>query len=845
MTTYFRHLAIFTLGAFFIFSCKKENKELHPIPTETTIKYDMEDGSLRDVKKEWFNMIHQSDPSVDWQIIERENAIEKYNTSRDLAAKGGGSDIIANGKLKGEWNEIGSRNQAGSVFATAYNKAEDKIFTISAGGQLWKGKSDGSQWNVQNEFLTFDVRYLPFFESEMSTRLVSSIRGIPYFSDDDGVSWSKATGISSSAVQPIQKWAQTPENQEIFILHKNTYWDNLTLYVSKDQGESYEFLNNFATSDTRNFGLCSPHNSEEVYLMEQVSASASIIHKWNREIGEFQIIETDSPLSFGNNGRGNLIGTKDSDNNISLYVYNEHNEFYKSIDEGATWELQSTLPSRPWNVGVFVSKSDPLKMIYGEVNAFRSSDGGKSWFLINEWWEYYGDVENKMHADMMYFNEFEDRDGNPFLLCSNHGGIYKSTDSGFNNKNISLSGLNVGQYYSVRSMPGQNIVILAGSQDQGFQRTIRVDNTKVSDFEQVISGDYGHIVFTENGQRLWTVYPGGWVTYYNDPLGGGYIGDYTVESDNESVWIPPIVAGPIASENTVYMAGGNKDGGAGSHLIKLTANTFGNIDATQSDFDFKAASGGEISAIAFSPFDPNVIYVATTNGYFYVSNDNGDSFDRKIVNVPGAHYLYGACIYPSKIDPNTIYLSGSGYSTAGVLKSTDGGETWSPMIDGLPSTLTFGLVSTSDERYIFAATESGPYVYVVEDELWYEMAGTSAPTSRYWSLEILEDDRTIRYGTYGRGIWDFVIEETISSVSEELVADIKIFPNPASDFLQIEVDSKYNHVNYRILNLQGQEQTAGKLNNNVKVDISQLTTGNYVLVLETEGLRTSKKFVKI
>jgi hypothetical protein len=845
MKNFIRHSALFIICISLLFSCKKENKILTPIPTDTIIKYDMEDGSLRDVKKAWLDMIHQSSPEVDWKITERDNALEKYNNSKKLATKGSGSEVIANGKLNGEWKEIGSRNQAGSVFATAYNKVTDHVFTISAGGQLWKGKSDGSQWDVQNEFLNFDESFLPYFESGDKTRLVSSIRGLPYFSDDDGVNWTTATGIVMDSRQDIRKWAQTADNEEIFILHKSGYWDNLDIYLSVDKGESYTYLRSFGTHDLNNFGLCSPHHSEDVYLIEQVEANVSQLHKWNRALGAFETIQVASPIGYGNSGRANLVGTADENGVTSLYTFNEDNEFYKSIDEGATWELQSTLSSRPWDVGVFISKSNPQNMLYGDINAYRSNDGGKNWFLVNEWWEYYGDVENKLHADMMYFNEFEDIDGKPFILTSNHGGISKSFNGGITNKNISLSGLNVSQYYSVRSMPDQNIVIFAGSQDQGFQRTIRADDTQVSDFEQAISGDYGHIVFTGNGQHLWTVYPGGWVTYYTNPMGGSIVGDFTLESDDESVWIPPIVAGPIASENTVYMAGGNKDGGSGSHLIKLSADINGAMTVTQSDFDFKSDSGGEISAIAFSPFDPNTIYISTTNGVFYISNDNGSTYERKNVNVPGAHYLYGACILPSEIDPNVIYFSGSGYSVAGVLKSTDGGESWNAMTNGLPSTLTFGLVASEDERYIFAATESGPFVYAAEDDLWYDMAGTSAPSSRYWSLEMLDDKKTIRYGTYGRGIWDFSFEEIISSVSEALAADIKIMPNPVVDMLSVEMEQNYEQVNYSIVNWTGQIVLSGNISSFANLNISHLTAGTYVLLIETEGLKASKKFVKI
>ena len=62
--------------------------------------------------------------------------------------------------------------------------------------------------------------------------------------------------------------------------------------------------------------------------------------------------------------------------------------------------------------------------------------------------------------------------------------------------------------------------------------------------------------------------------------------------------------------------------------------------------------------------------------------------------------------------------------------------------------------------YYFAATELGPYVYLSEEEVWVDLAGISAPDQTYWSVEFIPQLNTARFGTYGRGIWDFIIEES-------------------------------------------------------------------------------------
>ena len=81
------------------------------------------------------------------------------------------------------------------------------------------------------------------------------------------------------------------------------------------------------------------------------------------------------------------------------------------------------------------------------------------------------------------------------------------------------------------------------------------------------------------------------------------------------------------------------------------------------------------------------------------------------------------------------------------------------MNNGLPNTLVFQLAGTSDDGLLFAATEVGPYGYSSNENEWFLLSGISAPDQTYWSIDYIPDINTARFGTYGRGIWDFVIDD--------------------------------------------------------------------------------------
>ncbi|NRA50881.1 MAG: T9SS type A sorting domain-containing protein, partial [Phaeodactylibacter sp.] len=285
-----------------------------------------------------------------------------------------------------------------------------------------------------------------------------------------------------------------------------------------------------------------------------------------------------------------------------------------------------------------------------------------------------------------------------------------------------------------------------------------------------------------------------------------------------------------------FMAGGNIDGGPGSYLIRLDPSSNG-VSATQIDFDFAAASGdGELSAMEASPLDYNRWYAATTNGRFFSSNEAGYTWEQTLNFIPEGHYLYGQTIYASTQSVDKVYLGGSGYSNPPVYVSTDGGQNFSEMSEGLPSTLVFEIAGTPDEAYLFAATEAGPYVFVSEEERWYYLGGECAPAQTYWSVEYLPESNTARFGTYGRGIWDFELAPAVAQSDQPISTEgLNIAPNPATDQFTANLPEGIWEV--QLVNNNGQTVlNQAKASGSVEWVVSNLPGGTYYFIAKsTEG----------
>ncbi len=95
------------------------------------------------------------------------------------------------------------------------------------------------------------------------------------------------------------------------------------------------------------------------------------------------------------------------------------------------------------------------------------------------------------------------------------------------------------------------------------------------------------------------------------------------------------------------------------------------------------------------------------------------------------------------------------------------------------------------------------------------------------------------------------VSEDLTSVSNntEAFPSIKLYPNPAVDFLQLDLGKQINTpVDVRIYTLEGrlaEKNTVTPENGKtLQIEVSGLATGVYFITLETEGNITTRRFVK-
>jgi len=829
-----KKLIAILLSALSLSSCSEVKEQKLATETEVIPRPTDPRKERKKIKQAFFENMHSAEEGFNWKEHNKKLRWKKYEEKKQT---------ITELPIEGFWEERGSVNQAGRIHTAELDTINNLLYCASSGGNIWRGTPDGDNWESLNDQLKFyNIKMLKMIQNDSLNRLVvSSGSSEFYYTDDEGDSWNQSTGLEGTIDWGyIRKSVVMNDSlQTVYVL--TSEWDDAAwgsvarLYRSQNQGESFELLKQY-NSEVSRVDLWAPyHNSDTLFVLMNKSIQ-TLAQNQDSPIQRATISSTSSGYSL-------LTGCATEDA-TTLYAYINH-QLHRSDDNGYTWSFISQLEDSPFfSMSFNASITNPDHVYFGAVECHVSYDGGENWETVNNWGAYYSNPMMYLHADIPNIKAVLDAEGNELTYVSTDGGLFVSQNNLNTVYNKSLQGLNVSQYYSVYTNKNNTNYIYAGSQDQGFQRTDDGDEEGDLNFQQVISGDYGHIVSADGGASLWTVYPG-FAHYYADAQFGNAIGTWDFPSGATELWIPPLMAHPTDG-NTVYLAGGHLSG-LGSHILQLTYN--GGISDSQLDFNFKTASGGGyITAMAISPINMDYWYVLTNNGKFFSSTDYGETW-TKTDNFTGPenHYFYGSSIIASKIELGKVYIAGSGYSNPGVYMTDNNGESFIALQGGLPSTMIYDIAATLGDEFIFAATELGPYVYIAEENQWEDLAGEIAPDQKYWTVEFVDEIKTARFGTYGRGIWDFNLEEETSSLSsdENNRHDFNIYPNPATDNITIELNLN-KQAQIEIYNTQGSlvAKYSTKGENDYNIDLSQLAKGTYICKIQNEDVLMTKSFIK-
>jgi len=166
-------------------------------------------------------------------------------------------------------------------------------------------------------------------------------------------------------------------------------------------------------------------------------------------------------------------------------------------------------------------------------------------------------------------------------------------------------------------------------------------------------------------------------------------------------------------------------------------------------------------------------------------------------------------------------------------------DTWEKLI---PLSTDLGSIrgSVALNSTIYISTNKGVFYSTDNAETWIEHNG-GLPNLDCTSIAIHND--SLFTGTYGNGVFKrHIASEELTNEIFDSINDIHVYPNPASDYINIWSDKSTNNVVVRVFDLMGKEVLPPSFDSCV-IDIQSLLSGTYILSFEINNQYSSQKLI--
>jgi len=713
-----------------------------------------------------------------------------------------------------DWNATTSWNPGvGRITGIAIdqNNSDHMIVGANTGG-VWKTIDGGENWMPLGDYFSnLRVYSVTIHPTNSDHYFFGSTNGLIYHSLDAGATWNLLGDMGSSSVNKILIHPTDPSI--IFATSQNG-----GIRKSSDGGLNWVA----AVTDSQGYDIeFKPNNPNVVY------ATGTNFH-----------VSYNGGESFSTNvtfeSAPKMIGVSPSDENVIYVLEASGGSFggiYKSVNAGFTFsELDhegrnyfgydtagfDSGGQAPRDMDIAVNPEDANEVHIAGVLTWKSTDGGENFSCTSDWVP--GNAENAnigyCHADvdLLLFN-------GTTLFAGTDGGIFKAEDTA----NVTAeyyedltAGLGIRQLYKIGITQTPEVIITAGSQDNGSSFYSEAEGWK----DWIGADGMEGFIDKDNSSKMFGMIQFGGV--YRTFNGGQTTSGISIPSQGN--WVTPFEQDPILTD-VIYI---------GLNRVYKSVASGNNWTAISQEL------GGNLNQLKIANSNNLVIY-ASRGGLLFKTEDGGAT-DWLQLPSPGGS-INSIAIHPT--NPEKIAVATT--SNSKVFVSEDGGLSWLNYKFNLPGFSALALVwDNNGEDGLYLGMDYG--IFYIDNTLnEWQPYSTNLPNVIINELEINSTDGKIYAGTYGRGLWASpYVPHLLNTTSLLNDTDVEIFPNPVKNSVTINF-RKGAEADFSIYDQLGKlvrYQPNVYISQPHSIDISELNSGIYFIRINSDIGTITKRLIK-
>lgn len=759
----------------------------------------------------------------------------------------------------------------------AGNSASRSFSAIHYGNGLYKSNDGGQSWSAlsstQNDdphqFNNWDFVWRLAIDGSNNAQdeVYAAIASMIVRSTDGGDTWVTELGTVGGSYSNMGYTDLVVSSTGVVYASLSSNTSSGGIWRSTD-GENWTRINPpFMPSTYRRMVLALAPSNEDVLYVYADTPGAGVLADPNDNTSGYNSFWKYTYQS------GDGSGTGGNWENRSANLPSDQNSYLTTDNAGG------------YNMMVKVFPSNENIVFLGGTNMFRSDDGFASTNRIAQIGGYNPNFTSP--RTYRYPNNHPDHHDVIFqpsntsvMFNANDGGVYRTFNCLANQ--VTWEEMNNGyvttQFYTVAVDPGRvNDVVVGGLQDNGCWWTNSPDFNVNWKSTTLADGTY-------TGVETPTGFDGAGMYYFQEQYGNLWkyelngVGDivrFRRLQPTEGVSYSFAFVNPFELDktdpSTLYMA-------AGSVIIRrsdaqaiVLNDSRDNLNTGWTPLSLNLGSQ-RVTAMFSSYGNPNNrLYVGTNQGKIYRANGaNRGSPAFEDISITGLNAgRYISYIAIDKRDADKILVTTSNYNNYSILYSEDAGDSWErvagnleePLPAGVPDNLwgigsgpsvrCAAIVPLVDGTLYLVGTSVGLYGTTRLDGLntkWYQQSADKIGNAVVEYMSMRPIDGFVAIGTHGSGVYTAKYNR-LSDVAgyEEMMEDskpeIKVFPNPTSDHIQIkgELGSTFD---LRLLDMRGRtilDQTS--LDSDQKLNLRSLESGTYLLNIMSKDYRYSEKII--